>query len=93
MFSVIYPYLSLLFSHLVFLYSPSFLFSSRQEKILQFTMFDLISLQPSHNITEIRNPQPKKKCYVNYNQELLQPTQCYNVFVKKNVFLSSSLSN
>ena len=50
----IHPYLSLLFSHFVFLFSPSFftLFATRH--ILLFTMFDLISLQPAYNITEIR---------------------------------------
>ena len=38
--------------------------------ILQFTIFDSISLQPARNITEItlHSPRRKKKCRVNYNQ-------------------------
>ena len=38
--------------------------------ILQFTIFDSISLQPARNITEIKlhSPRRKKKCRVNYNQ-------------------------
>ena len=55
MFSAIYPFLSQLFSHFAFLFSPSFSFSSRHKTHLQFTMFDSISLQPAQNITEIRN--------------------------------------
>ena len=40
--------------------------------ILQFTMFDSISLKPARNITEIKkkihSPRRKKKCRVNHNQ-------------------------
>ena len=52
MFSTIHPHLSLFFSHLVFLFSPSF---SCHETILQFTMFDSISLKLARNITQIKN--------------------------------------
>ena len=72
MFSAIYPYLPLLFSHFVFLFSLSFSFSSRYGHILQFTMFNTNSLQPARNITEIKkmlhSPLPSKKFPVNYNQ-------------------------
>ena len=55
MSSAIYPYLSLLYSQFVFLFSPipHSLLATRQ--ILQFTMFDSISLQPVRNIKEVRN--------------------------------------
>ena len=67
-FSTIHSYLSLLFSHFVFLFSPSFPYSPQD--ILQFTIFDSISLQPARNITEItlHSPQRKTKCRINYNQ-------------------------
>ena len=55
MFSTIYPDLSLLFSHFVFLFSPSFSSLLAMRHILQFTMFDSISLQPARNNTEIGN--------------------------------------
>ena len=47
-----YPHLSLHLSF-VFLFSPSFLFSSRHET--HSTMFDPVSLQPARNIMKIRN--------------------------------------
>ena len=54
------------FFHLLFLT----LLATRH--ILQFTMFDSISLQPARNITEIKktlhSPRQKKKYRVNYNQ-------------------------
>ena len=74
MFSNIHPYLSLLFSHFVFLFSPSFFTLLTTRHILLFTvlMFDSISLQPAYNITEIRktlySSWQKKKCHINYNQ-------------------------
>ena len=48
--------------------------------ILQFTMFDSISLQPASNITEMRktlhSPRQKKKCCINYNQN-----KCSNIII------------
>ena len=55
MFNVVYPYLLLLFSHLVFLFSSFFLILLTTRHILQFIMFDTISLQPARNITEIKS--------------------------------------
>ena len=55
--------------------------------ILQFTMFDLISLQPARNISEIRHTSQsttKKNCRVNQ-----KPIQCSNIFV--NICMSFSL--
>ena len=71
-FSTIHLYLSLPFFHFVFLFLPSFFSLHAMRHILQVAMFDLISLQPVGNITEIKkpchSPQRKKKCRVNYNQ-------------------------
>ena len=50
MFSIIHPYLSQLFPHFVFFFSPSFHPLLATRHILQFTMFDSISLQPARNI-------------------------------------------
>ena len=52
MFSAIYSYLSLLFSHSVFLFSPSLSFPFRLETHSTIYNFDLIPLQPTRNITE-----------------------------------------
>ena len=72
-FNTIHSYLSLLFSHFVFLFSfvyLLFLTLLATRHILQFTIFDSISLQPARSITEIKlhSPRRKKKCRVNYNQ-------------------------
>ena len=68
MFSTIDPYLRQLFSHVVFLFSPSFFTLPTTKHILQFTMLDSISLQPARNITEIKkilqSPRQKKRCHV-----------------------------
>ena len=53
-FAVTYPYPFLLFSHFVFLFL-SFLLILTTRHILQFTMFDIISLQLTRNITEAKN--------------------------------------
>ena len=60
-FSAIYSYLSLLFSHFVFLFSPSFSFSSRHEthSTIYSVWFDFSTI-----IVYCQ----KKKCRVNYNQ-------------------------
>ena len=56
MFSARYPYLPLLFSHFVFLFSLSFYFSSRHETHSTiYNVCDSISFQPVRNITEIEN--------------------------------------
>ena len=54
MFSTIHLYLSLLFPHCVFYFHLLFLTLLATTHILQFTMFDSISLQPARNITEIK---------------------------------------
>ena len=59
--------------------------------ILQFTMFDSISLQPAHNIMEIRNthsPLPRKKVCINY-----KPPNALTFSWNKVWVFSSSLSN
>ena len=61
------------------------LFSTRH--ILQFIMFDLISLQPARNIKEIKknhSPSQKKKCRVNYNQNIFGSK--YELFLPPNQF-------
>ena len=45
-----------------------FFFSYSFRHILQFTMFDSISLQPARDITEITLHSPRRKCRVNCNQ-------------------------
>ena len=62
---------STILSFCVFIFHLLFhsLLSTRH--ILQFTMFDSISLVPARNISEIRNTSQstsKKNCRVNYNQ-------------------------
>ena len=54
-FSTIYPYLSLLFSHFVFSFLPCFFTFLSTSHILQYTMFDSISLQPARNNTRWKN--------------------------------------
>ena len=49
MFSTVHPHLSLLFSHFVLLYLPSFSYSSRQE--IYSTIYNL---KPARNIREIK---------------------------------------
>ena len=92
MFSGLYPYLSLLFSHFVFFFfhllSHS-LFATRH--ILQVTVFDSISLQPARNISEIRNTwqsTTKKNCRVDHNQ-----TNALTFSWNKVWFFPSSLSS
>ena len=72
MFSAIYPYLSLLLSHFVLLFSPSFSFSSRHEthSTIYNVWFDFITTCPValRRKEIIHSPLPKKKCRVNYNQ-------------------------
>ena len=53
--SDMYPYLFLLFSHFVFLFSPSLSYTSEMKHVLQFTVIHTISLQTARNITEIKN--------------------------------------
>ena len=50
-------------------FHPLFLTLLATRHILQFTIFDSISLQPARSITEIKlhSPRRKKKCRVNYN--------------------------
>ena len=71
-FSTIHLCLSLLFSHFVFLYLPSFSDFLTTRHILQFRMFDLISLQPTHCIMErkkiLHSSLRKKKWRINDNQ-------------------------
>ena len=68
MFSAIYPYLLLLFSHFVFLFSSSFFFSSRHET--HSTIYNVHYNQPVIlGRQEIfYDPLPKKKVRVNYKQ-------------------------
>ena len=51
-------------------FHPLFLTLLATRHILQFTIFDSISLQSARDITEItlHSPRRKKKCRVNYNQ-------------------------
>ena len=56
MFSAIYPYLFLQFSNFVFLFSPSFSFSSRHEAHSTITMFDLISFPAGKHWSRGRPP-------------------------------------
>ena len=55
MFSTIYPYLSLLFSHFVFLLSPSFSYPSSYETYTEIRK-------------TLHSSWRKKKCRVNFNQ-------------------------
>ena len=55
MFGVMHLSLSLPFSHFVFFFNLFFHSLLATGRILQFTTFGLISLQPARNITEIRN--------------------------------------
>ena len=86
--SIIHPYLSLLFSHFVFLFSP-FSYSSRHETYTIYNAwFDFIT--PACNITKIKilhSPRQKKKGRVNYNQNKYS-----NIFVVQSSF-SSLLTN
>ena len=54
------------------------------QDILLFTMFDLISLQPAYNITEIRktlySSRRKKKCHINYNQNKCSKNMVYTKY-------------
>ena len=54
MFSTMYPYLSVLFFLFCFYFHLLFLIFLATRHILQFTIFDSISLQPARIITEIR---------------------------------------
>ena len=71
MFGTIHVYLSL-FSHFVFLFSPSFFTPLAMRHIRLFSIFESVSLQSARNIMEIRktiySSRRKKKCCVNYNQ-------------------------
>ena len=56
MFSTIYPYLFLVFfSFCILIFTLFFLTLLATRHILQFTMFDSILLNPTRNITEIKN--------------------------------------
>ena len=67
------PYIHICLYYFLILCSyfhPLFLTLLATRHILQFTIFDSISLQPARNITEItlHSPQRKTKCRINYNQ-------------------------
>ena len=67
------PYIHICLYYFLILCSyfhPLFLTLLATRHILQFTIFDSISLQPARNITEItlHSSQRKKKFRVNYNQ-------------------------
>ena len=68
MFNAIYPDLSLLFSHFVFLISPSFSLSSRHET--DSTIYNACYNQPVILGRQkiLHSPLPKKKVRVNYNK-------------------------
>ena len=56
MFSTIHPYLFLVFfSFCILIFTLFFLTLLVTRHILQFTMFDSILLNPTRNITEIKN--------------------------------------
>ena len=90
-FGTIYPYLSLLFSNSVFLFSRSFSYCSRHETHSTIYNFDSISLQPTDNITVIKkilySSRRKKRCRVSYNH-----SKCSNIIIfstKHEFFLPS----
>ena len=64
------PYIIYYFFILCSYFHPLFLTLLATRHILQFTIFDSISLQPARNITEraLHSSQQKTKCRVNYNQ-------------------------
>ena len=86
MFKITRPYLSLLLSHFVFWFSPSFSYSSLLERYptIYNVWFNFIAACPY--ITEIRktrySSRRKKKCPVNHNQN-----KCSNIWYKVWVFL------
>ena len=72
-FSIIYQYLSLLFSHFVFLFSPSFSYSFRHQTYSTFynVWFDFMPVILQKWKT-LHSPRQKKNCRVDYNQ-----TKCF----------------
>ena len=74
---VICPTYFWLFSHFMFLFSHFSFFFLATRHILQFTMFDLISLQPAHNITKIKITSQS----TTQEKVLHYQTKCLNIII------------